>query len=68
MRLDMGPDRGRLKSQAKKCRGDQPSSVKLLLKVDHLSGAEAKESGRALKMNQKASACVGGGQNGCTLL
>lgn len=67
MRLDMGPDRGRLESQAKKCR-DQPSSIKLLLNMNHLPGAEAKESGRALKMNQKASAAVGGGQNGCTLL
>lgn len=51
MRLDMGPDRGRLESQAKKCRGHQPSSIKLLLNVDHLPGAEAKESGRDPKMN-----------------
>lgn len=40
---------GRLESQAEKSRGGQYSSIKLLLKADHLLGAEAREGGNELK-------------------
>ena len=48
MRLDMGPDGGRLESQAEKCRGGH---IKLLLNTDHLLGSEARESSENIKRN-----------------